>query len=197
MVGNNASQDGMANGTLSRSWLIVGIMVVESNVPAPAEVKKKPAPRAVLVPKIISLVEGEVTEVVPHVVKQQPDKHVAVTLLDTSTRKVGLVGGKVAKQRGLAGRNSSDARHGLPLRKSTEFRLSNANNMSIWVQDLAQQLSAAKNVESSDHGFPGIEPELLVQAGSISVSGITSSLDTRQVPADMSGIRDVRAVMEQ
>ncbi|KAK8655609.1 hypothetical protein V6N13_108183 [Hibiscus sabdariffa] len=94
--------------------------------------KKKPMSRAASVPEVITLVEGEVTKVVPHVVKQQPDKYVAVALLDSSTRKSCLVGGKATKQRGLAGRNISDARRGLPLRKSAEFRMTNANNMSTW-----------------------------------------------------------------
>ncbi|KAK8614871.1 hypothetical protein V6N13_068660 [Hibiscus sabdariffa] len=121
---------------------------------------------------------GENIEVVPHVVNQQSDKHAAVAIVENVPRKAGLVGGKVTKQRGIVGRNLSDARRGLPIRKSTEVRLSNATNVSSWVQDLAQQLSAAKSIGCSSHGLLGVSSELSDKERSVSASGDGLAVDT-------------------
>ncbi|KAL4302839.1 hypothetical protein GQ457_10G020830 [Hibiscus cannabinus] len=174
-----------------------GISFKEAYMKSNPQKKSKHASRTGLIPDVVSIVDGEKIEVVPHVVNQQPDKHAAVAIVENVPRKAGLVGGKVNKQRGIVGRNLSDARRGLPIRKPTEVRLSNVTNVSSWVQDLAQQLSAAKSTGCSSHGLLGVSSELSDKERSVSTSGDGSVVDTGQVPTITEGASIVHDIMRQ
>ncbi|KAK8494685.1 hypothetical protein V6N12_016055 [Hibiscus sabdariffa] len=117
--------------------------------------------------------------------------------IENVPRKAGLVGGKVTNQRGNVGSNFSDARRGFPIRKSTEVRLSNATNVSSWVQDLAQQLSAAKSTGCSSHCLSGVSSELSDKERPVSASGDGTTVDTGQVSTVTEGASTVQAVMRQ
>ncbi|KAK9007000.1 hypothetical protein V6N11_019328 [Hibiscus sabdariffa] len=123
------------------------------------------------------------------------DKRAAVAIVENVPRKAGLVGGKVTNQRGNVGSNFSDARRGFPIRKSTEVRLSNATNVSSWVQDLAQQLSAAKSTGCSSHCLSGVSSELSDKERPVSASGDGTTVDTGQVSTVTEGASTVQAVM--
>ncbi|KAL4284759.1 hypothetical protein GQ457_16G014900 [Hibiscus cannabinus] len=172
-----------------------GISLNEAYMASNPQKKSKHASRIGLIPDVVPIVDEEDIEVVPHVVNQQPDKHAAVAIVENVPRKAGLVGGKVTKQRGNVGRNFSDARRGLPIRKSTEVWLSNATNVSSWVQDLAQQLSAAKSIGCSSHGLSGVSSELSDKEKFVSASGDGSTVDTGQVSPVTEGASIVQAVM--
>ncbi|KAK8513151.1 hypothetical protein V6N13_032402 [Hibiscus sabdariffa] len=159
--------------------------------------KKKSASKVALTPEVVSLVEGEDVEVVPHIVKQQPEKHTAVALVDRVSRKAGMVGGKVAKQRGVTGRSLPDARRGVPLRKPAEVHLSTANNVSTWVQDLAQQLSTVKKAEGDGFVSSGSVPESSMHEGSLTDSGTALGDVNGQVPVVTDGDETVPVIMDQ
>ncbi|KAK8990479.1 hypothetical protein V6N11_009178 [Hibiscus sabdariffa] len=64
-----------------------GISLNEAYMASNPQKKSKHASRAGLIPEIVSIVDGEDIEVVPHVVYQQPDKHAAVAIVENIPRK--------------------------------------------------------------------------------------------------------------
>ncbi|KAL4310986.1 hypothetical protein GQ457_01G041260 [Hibiscus cannabinus] len=171
---HNSTSDGKASS---------GISFKEAYMTSNPQKKSKHVSRTGLIPDVVSIVDGEKIEVVPHVVNQQPDKHVAVAIVENVPRKAGLVGGKVTKQRGIVGRNLLDVRRGLPIKKPTE--------------DLAQQLSAAKSTGCSSHGLIGVSSELSDKETSVSASGDGSTVDTGQVPTITEDASTVQDIMRQ